>query len=98
MNRCVITPRARFDLKEIWLYIANDSVAQADRFADHLLTKAELIAEHPGMGTKRPDLADGVRGFPVDRRYLILYRSTDDGIEMLHIVHGARNLSMLGFA
>lgn len=97
MARCTITPQAQRDLQEIWLFIASDNPAAADRLVDNLLATAHLIAESPEMGVARPDLAEGVRGFPCERRYVIFYRIVSGGIEVLHIVHGARNLRLLSF-
>ena len=37
----------------------------------------------------RDDIARGVRSFPVGS-YLILFRSLDDGVEIVRYVHGAR--------
>ncbi len=50
-----------------------------------------MLAEHPGMGTSFDDLAPGLRGFPVGR-YVIFYRCRQDGIEIVHVYHGARDL------
>ena len=97
MSHCLITPTARRSLSDIWLYIAKDNVSHADRTVDRLLTSAHLIADNPEIGVARPDLAPGVRGFSLDRRYIILYRAIEAGIEVLYFVHGARNLRRLKF-
>jgi plasmid stabilization system protein ParE len=39
----------------------------------------------------RPDIAPNLRYLPV-RRYLILYRETAGGIEIVRVVHGARDV------
>jgi toxin ParE1/3/4 len=53
-----------------------------------------LLADHPGLGPARPDIAPDLRYFPV-RRYLILYRQITDGIELVRVVHGARDVPTL---
>ena len=46
------------------------------------------------LGAARSDIAPELRHFPAGN-YLILYRETDDGIEVVRVVHGARWLSNL---
>jgi toxin ParE1/3/4 len=43
------------------------------------------------MGPARPDIAPDARAFVVGR-YLVLCRLVDDGIEIIRVVHGARDL------
>lgn len=89
MPRLTRSPRARQDLIDIWLWIAADSPTAADRFLAVIDEKLHLLAATPGLGPLRPDIAPDVRLFPV-RRYLILYRETSDGIEIVRVVHGMR--------
>ena len=54
----------------------------------------------PGIGKpsrfSNPTLADirqySIKGFG---RYLIFYRATDSGVEILRVLHGARDLSAI---
>lgn len=84
-------PSALSDLVEIWGYIAEDSEARADAFVDTIDRKFRALAENPGMGRTRDELAEDIRSFPVGR-YIIFYRSLMDGIEVVRILHGARDL------
>jgi toxin ParE1/3/4 len=86
--------RARLDAAEIWLYVAEDSVAAADRLTDSFDEKLKMLAEAPGLGTKRDELLPGLRSFPVGS-YLLFYREVSGGIEVARIVHGARDLRRL---
>jgi toxin ParE1/3/4 len=52
-----ISPRASSDLIEIWSYIADDSVANADAFIDKIYETIELLARQPGSGRHREELA-----------------------------------------
>ena len=88
------TARAEEDLIEIWLYIAHDDVRAADRLLDEIEGKFSLLADQPSLGPARPDIAKGLRYFPV-RRYLILYREITDGVEIVRVVHGARDVPAL---
>lgn len=49
------------------------------------------------MGRLRGELATGLRSFPVGR-YVIFYRALSNGIEIVRVLHGARDLSADGFA
>jgi len=51
----------------------------------------DRLAEFPGSGRLRPELAPNVRSFPVGR-IVVLYRQISDGVEIARIVDGARNL------
>jgi toxin ParE1/3/4 len=85
------TLRAEEDLIEIWLSIATDNPAAADRLLDTIERTCRRLARSPHLGPARPDLAAGLRYLPVGR-YLILYREVDNGVEIVRIIHGARYL------
>lgn len=57
MTQLRISPRASSDLIEIWSYIADDSVANADGFIDKIYETIELLARQPGSGRHREELA-----------------------------------------
>ncbi len=86
------TRQAEEDLIDIWLYIAQDNPSAADHLLDTIESKGRLLAENPLLGQARPDIAEDFRYLPVGR-YLMLYRVTDEGIELVRMVHGMRLLS-----
>lgn len=88
------TAQAEEDLIDIWLCIAHNDLRTADRVLDGIEEKLLLLADQPGLGPARPDIAPDLRYFPI-RRYLILYRQITDGIEMVRVVHGARDVPTL---
>jgi toxin ParE1/3/4 len=88
------TGQAEDDLVAIWLHIAADSPAAADRVLDELDHRSQLLAREPRVGPARNDIAPGLRYFP-SGRYLILYRLIPNGIEVVRYVHGARDLFAL---
>ena len=83
---------AEQDYREIWRYIALDNPDAADRLLRRIESKLELYANYPGMGTRREELAAGLRSFPVGN-YLVFYRPVENGIELARVLHGARDLS-----
>ncbi len=91
------SPRAKSDLVEIWNYIAEDSEARADAFIDRIDRKLKALAQHPGMGRLRDELAENMRSFPVGR-YVIFYRPLSNGIAVVRVLHSARDLNAEFFA
>ena len=92
---------ARQDLVDIFRYHAR---AAGLRVAQRFFTQAEAtftrLAGMPGMGAcyehEHPALA-GLRVVPVSRfkKYLVFYRPIADGIEIVRVLHGARDISSL---
>ena len=91
MPKVVLLDQASEDLDEIWFYIAQDSPENADRFIDSTLKRCQMLAEHPDMGQDRDETLPDLQSFPVGN-YVIFYRATDDGIEIIRVLHGARDL------
>jgi len=86
-----ISPRASSDLIEIWTYIADDSVANADAFIDKLYQAIQALGRQPGSGRHREELAPGIQSFPFGR-YIIFYRAVTSGIEIVRVLHSARDI------
>jgi len=79
------------DLDEIFLYGATRvSLEAADRVVDRITERFWLLGEHPDAGKPAGSIAAGVKCFPAGK-YLIYYRKTRHGTDILHIFHGARN-------
>jgi len=82
---------AEADLVEVWLQVADDGgTDRADEYISRLQAICELIASQPGMGVGRPDIAQGVQSFPVDR-YVIYYEQHDLKLSVLRVWHTARD-------
>jgi toxin ParE1/3/4 len=75
-------------------YIAQDSPDHADRFLDRLEERLLALADFPKMGRSRHDLQAGLRSQPVGN-YLIFYFPLADGIEIVRILHGSRDVESL---
>jgi toxin ParE1/3/4 len=89
-----ISPRASADLIEIWSYIADDSVANADAFIDRLYQSIQALARQPGLGRHREELAPGLHSIPFGR-YIIFYRAVTGAIEIVRVLHGARDIESI---
>ena len=94
MSEIKRTAQAEEDLIDIWVYIAHEDIRAADRVLDEIEDRFSLLAEQPRLGRERRDIAPQLRYLPV-RRYLILYREITEGIEIVRVVHGARDIQSL---
>lgn len=94
MNQLRITEQARADLDELWDWLAQRSEATADAVLDKLLTKAQFHAQFPGIGRQRDDLAAGLRSFVVSP-YVVFFLPATDGITVVRVLHGARDIDAL---
>lgn len=88
--KLLITSTADLDLEEIEARISSDNPAEADRFLELLSQRFELIAEMPGIGRRRDNYARGVRSI-AEGDYVIVYRVKDEALEILRVLHGARD-------
>lgn len=91
MSHVTRTPQARRDAISIWQWVADDNPKAADRLLSRFNEVAALLAGKPGMGRARADLAPGLRGFPVGD-YVIFYRPIPNGIDIVRIMHGRRDI------
>src|ERR1700722_9289142 len=95
MSRWELTPRARRDLFEIWDYIVEDDAAAANRFEIAVFASCDLLSKSPLAGSIRENLAfRPVRFWVVQpySNYLVVYDPGSKPVQILRIVHAARNL------
>ena len=91
MGHIVRSLDSKRDATEIWLYIANDNFDAADRLIDLFNEKLNLLSDNPGLGQQRDELRPGLRSFPVGK-YVLFYRAVEGGIELVRLLHGARDI------
>lgn len=94
------TPKAKEDLINTADYVAQENVDAALRFLDAAESALCLLADRPDLGTVcrfRAARAAGIRVWSIKgfQTYLIFYRLIDGGIELIRILHGARDLEAL---
>ena len=95
MSRVVLSPAALRDLEDIWLYIAQDGPKNADRIVDQLLAICrDTLAPTPAIGRMRDELEVGLRSFPA-QNHLVFYRPIENGVAIVRVVHGRRDLLAL---
>lgn len=98
--RYTLAPCVEGELLAIWKTIATDNPAAASRVVEAAYETFAMLAEHPELGRKRTFQNPRVRGVHSWRisgfdNYLIFYRPIPDGVQVLHVYHGARHLENL---
>jgi plasmid stabilization system protein ParE len=80
------------DLREIRDHIANDNPDSARRLMMRFVEAFRLLAQRPELGHVREDLpAPQLRFWPVGS-YLVIYLAEKQPIEIVAVVHGARDV------
>ena len=67
----------------------------ADRIRYEFFTAFRQLATMPGMGHFRSDLAAEPLRFWRVRNYLVVYRSEKTPIEIVRVLHGARDAQVI---
>jgi toxin ParE1/3/4 len=100
MPKYILDPCVEDELWGIWYFIAQDDPDAATRVVEAAYETFKNLAETPGLGRPRkfrnPRLK-AVRSWRVSGfdNYLIFYRAVPEGIQVLHVYHGARNIEPL---
>lgn len=97
MQRIVRAPAAQADAIEIWAYVAEDNAPAADRLLERIDQMIRKIALQPLIGKSVDEIVPGIRFVPIGS-YLIFNRVVGDGIEIVRILHGARDIGTDFFA
>lgn len=94
MSRYDINILALRDLNEIADYFAETNLEAGERFFREFNRKCQQLVAFPNSGKSYAKIRADLRGLPLES-YIILYRVLDDGIEILRVVSGRRNLPSL---
>lgn len=96
MNRFRLSARSEADLEAIWNYIGIERGRPRDASAQLGLIhqKLDLLATHPELGERRDDLRANLRS-SIAGSYVVYYFPLSDGIEVVAIIHGARDVESL---
>lgn len=94
MARIERTEQAEKDIDEILDYLDDHSRPAAIRFAKLFKEKTEALSRMPEMGRSRGELGASLRSFSAGA-YLIFYRPITDGIQVIRVAHGSRDLKRL---
>jgi len=95
-RKFALTPDAVGDVVAIWDYLASSSGAKvADRVLAKIYDECDRLATMPGIGHHRIELRNPIYRVWSVWSYLIVCRSNTTPVEVIAIVHGARELSNL---
>jgi toxin ParE1/3/4 len=98
--RIIKRPQVIQDLIELATYLAEDSLDISERFLFSAEKTFQKLSQFPQRGKlsnfKHPQLIDirqqAIEGF---RKYVIFYRLTDSEVEIIRVIHGARDIEAI---
>ncbi len=85
-------PQAIRDVDDIWLYIARHDPDAATRLVERLVLSVARLADYPESGPARPEIGAGARSITVGN-YLVLYRVELESVDIVRVVHAAKECS-----
>jgi toxin ParE1/3/4 len=95
--KLVITDEAAADLREIGEWIAASNPRRALSFVDELKARCTRLIDMPLAYPLVPrHEASGLRRLP-HGVYLIFYKVREDAVEIIHVLHGARDYETILF-
>ena len=92
--KLIVTAQARQDLHDIEEYIGKDNPIAAIHFMQKLTEHFLVLRENPGIGSNREQWSAGLRSISVGN-YLIVYRTKNQVVTIIHVVHAARDIPKL---
>ncbi len=91
ISKIIYTKQALLNLREIRRYIERDNTQAAKNTVRDIRKKCHTYASNPYIGRLSAEYGENVRRFPCGS-YVVFYESIEDGIAIVHVFHGARNL------
>jgi toxin ParE1/3/4 len=92
MSRFRYTPQAEADLDAITDYFRANNPDAGIRLLDAIAERCRFAASYPRSGRSRSNLGVGVRSVAV-WPYVIFFRETLAGIDVLRVLHVARDIT-----
>jgi toxin ParE1/3/4 len=92
--RLWFTSRAERDLVDIYDYIAEENPQAAIRVLNQIEKRCQSLCAHPKIGQQCDEISPGLRSV-AEGRYLIFYRLAPGEIQVIRILHRARDVTEL---
>ena len=89
------TAGARSDLQRIKQYIAQDSLAAAERVADAIVLRTRLLSSFPSSGRTLRRYAGRTFRELVEPPYRIVYEVHQDAVSIVAVFHARRDIPPL---
>ncbi len=94
MNRYVINTGASQDLAAISDYFYTYNIEAGECFLKEFSRKCKQLASFPSLGKSYTNIEADLPGIPLES-YIIFYGVIEDGIEIMRVVSGKRDLPAL---
>ena len=95
MPKAILSAEAEADLREIVRFIARDNLAAAISWARATKATCRLLATQPNSGERIETNRFGLVRRHVAGNYVIYFRPNKGGIEVVRVVHAARDQGKL---
>src|SRR5579884_2565298 len=100
VGKFILAPCVEDELWAIWSFISEDNADAATRVMEAAFETFKRLADNPQLGRLRQfsnSRLKDIRSWHVSGfdNYLIFYRAIPEGIQVLHVYHGARDVDTL---
>lgn len=95
--KVVITEAAFADMLSIGRFIMQDSPIRAGSFMDELFETCQKLENMPKIHPLLPGREDSGIRRKIHGNHLIFFRITDTSVDVLHVLHGARDYERILF-
>ena len=96
MRRYRYSTAADSDLDDITEYYSSRNPGAGAAFFTDLESRCRITASFPKTGRPRDAIGPGIRSFVV-RSHVVYFRAEEDGIVILRILHGSREVTQAMF-
>ncbi len=94
-DKVTFRPAAEADLFALYRYIAGESgAARAGDYVSRIEEACMALATFPKRGTRRDDIAPGLRTIGFERRVTIAFRVLEDVVEIVTIAYAGRDFAI----
>lgn len=95
--KLIWAPSARFDIKDIVAYIAEDNPSAAKRFMKNLFQTVERLGDFPKSGRVVPEFGDNSIREIIRRPFRIVYllNQSKRTVEIVRVWHSARGMPVI---
>ena len=94
MRTVRVAAAAEEDLQEIWAYVAQHNLEAAIKLIKEITGKFAILRDHPHIGREQHKLLVNLRSLVV-KGYFIFYQPFEDGVEILRVLHGSRDIESI---
>jgi toxin ParE1/3/4 len=94
VSEYIISQPAIRDLESISSYFADVNIEAGEKFLQGFNKRCQQLASFPNIGRSYDNLQVGLRGLPLEG-YIILYRATEERVEIVRVANGRQDLRSL---